>query len=256
MECNDKSYKVGMIVKHKNSPWLGSGKIIKIQGRIITIDFHRAGIIDLDSKKTPLDIVQPEKTVNKKDGYPRNSLLSRQSPPKAAGKYPRNKYPRNMKKNVEGLIVDYKHKQKLGMVLLKSNKEQEFHTEISKYMNDTETTNYWFAKFSWRAITEKDRNQIYDFSPKKRKKTSCESINSFLKGRLALCDLSNDTVVSLKIDFITMKFSFSGYRKKYPIGGFSELEKRVSISTACRVEKRLYAKILKTENNIKHPYRG
>lgn len=52
------NYKVGMIVKHKTGYGVGVGKILEIQGCMLTIDFGKAGIKEFHSEFTPLEILR------------------------------------------------------------------------------------------------------------------------------------------------------------------------------------------------------
>ncbi|MHB9070227.1 MAG: DUF2779 domain-containing protein [Sedimentisphaerales bacterium] len=75
MERNDTIYKVGMTVKLKDSPWLGEGKIIKIQGSTIIIDFEGGRKRPFDSKKTHMEICF-EKAYNNKVEEKTKSVLN------------------------------------------------------------------------------------------------------------------------------------------------------------------------------------
>lgn len=49
-------YKVGMVVRHKLQPEWGEGKILKVQGSTLTIDFDGGGEKQFDSRFAPLEV--------------------------------------------------------------------------------------------------------------------------------------------------------------------------------------------------------
>lgn len=109
-----------------------------------------------------------------------------------------------MARVVEGLIVEYHNEYKFGVVLLNHRNGQEFHRLIQEYMKDTQTNDYWFAKFTWLVLTDNDRKRICDRVLEIRQSgASNVTVNSFLKGKLATCNVVKDPkwrVIAMIID--------------------------------------------------------
>ncbi len=55
-------YKVGMIVRLKKLPEWGQGKIVDVDGTILTVVFKNVGEKEVDSTTAPLEIVKKTET--------------------------------------------------------------------------------------------------------------------------------------------------------------------------------------------------